>query len=218
MTRWTDANNAVAAAKTVVAMVTLCDLNFGSGTVRVHDGIGALTFNSQTYNGLGTYGTIDAVNEDVATTAKALQLTLSGVEPSLVNSAMTEDYQGKTVTLYVGLLDINTLAWIANPEIVWEGRMDYMAIDLGQGVGTIKMFCESRLQREPKVSRYTDQDQQIAHPGDNFFNLLWQIPLTTASWGQTTVTHPKNVPPPHPSPHTGVGPPKLPPWLIGGGG
>jgi hypothetical protein len=120
MTRWVSSLNDTAAGQRAVALVTLADLNFGSGTVYVNDGGTTLVYNSNTYLGVGQYGQVDAVMEDLQTTAKALQLTLSGVEPSLISSAMTEDYQGKVVTLYVGLLDVQTLALLVNPE--WCGR------------------------------------------------------------------------------------------------
>jgi hypothetical protein len=196
VTRWADSNNATAAAKAAVRMVTLADLGFQSGRISVHDGIGSLIANGRTYLGVGSFGGLDAVPEDLGGFSKQVTLTLSGVEPSLIGSAMTEDYQGKVVSLWIGLLNINSLAWIANPELLWEGRMDYMAIDLQQSTATIKMFCESRLQREPLIARYTDADQQLAYNGDNFFNLSWQIPLASANWGAISVTHPANRPPP----------------------
>ncbi len=195
MTRWVNPANATAAAQNAFGMVTLADLNFASGTVSVHDGIGPLLYNGSTYIGLGQYGAMDAILEDTSGIARTVQLTLSGVEPGLVASAMTENYQGRTVTIYVGPLDINTLSWIVSPETVWEGRMDYMTIDIQETSATIKMNCEHRLYREPLIARYTDQDQQLAHPGDNFFNLLWQIPLATATWGAVNVLHPLNKPP-----------------------
>jgi len=195
VTRWVNSANATAAAQNVFAMVTLADLNFASGTLYVHDGLGTLNFNGNAYQGLGQYGRVDAISEDLNNTAKPVQLTLSGVEPGLVSSAMTENYQGQVVTLYVGPLDVNTMQWIATPETVWEGRMDYMTIDIQESAATIRMNCEHRLNREPLIARYTDQDQQLAHSGDNFFNLLWQIPLASANWGSVNIFHPATVPP-----------------------
>jgi hypothetical protein len=198
MSRWANGANATAAAQRQVGMVMLADLNFTSGSVYVHDGFGTLVspVNSQNYEGLGQFGGVDAVVEDLTQqTAKAVALTLSGVDNSFIASAMTENYQGNLVTLYTGLLDVNSLAWYAAPEILWEGRMDYVQIDIGENRSTMKLNCESRLNREPPIARYTDQDQQLAYPGDNFFNLLWQISLGTCSWGAVNIAHPANIPP-----------------------
>ena len=195
MTRWANSVNSTAAAQTSVGMVTLADLHFDSGTIYVHDGFGPLQANGNTYLGLGSYGSMDAVVEAMDGLAKAVVLTLSGCENNLITSAMTENYQGRAVTIWIGLLDVNSLAWYANPEICWAGRMDYIQIDIGPQSSTIKLNCEGRLNREPMVARYTDQDQQLAHAGDNFFNLLWQVPLASCNWGAVNVLHPANIPP-----------------------
>lgn len=195
MTRWASTANATAAAKPAVGMVTLIDLLFGGGSVYAHDGLGTLVWNGNTYLGVGDYGSLDVIDETTETIAKSVTMKLSGVPGTILTDAMTTDYQGKQVNIWVGLLDINALTWIANPEVVWEGRMDYMAVTLGQNTAEISLVCENRLNREPQIARYTDTDQQIAHPGDTFFNLTWQIPLSIASWGAITVQHPVNVPP-----------------------
>ena len=193
MTRWVSTLNDANAATNQICLVTLAQLNFLSGTLYLNDGFGTLTWSGVPYLGLGDYGQIDAVQESTEVLAKQLILTLSGVDPSLVVSAMTENYQGRVVSLFVGLLDLNKLSWIDNPELAWEGRMDYMTVAIAQNSATISMICQNRLNRESLVSRYTDTDQQIAYPGDTFFNLIWQIPLSSATWGSVNVQHPANV-------------------------
>jgi hypothetical protein len=206
--RWVSGANATAAGIRALGMVQLADLHFDTGTLYVHDGFGTLVANGNTYSGLGNYGGIDAVGEDLSNIANPLTLTLSGVDAAYVSDVMTENVQGRMVTLYVGLFDVNAGSWYANPEISWEGRMDFPHIDIAQNQATIKVTCEHRLMREPLISRYTDQEQQIAHPNDNFFNLMWQIQLATASWGKVDISHPVNV---LPGQNGGGG-------VIGGGG
>lgn len=199
MTRWASGANATAAAQPAVGLVTLASLAFDGGTLYLNDGFAQLVnpVDGQTYSGLGDYGSLDAVEETTETIAKPLTLTLSEVPANLVADVMTEDVQGRLVTIYVGLFDVNAGTWIAPPEVVWEGRMDYITISLAQATAKIELRCENRLNREPLVARYTDQDQQIAFPGDTFFNLLWMIPNAMAGWGAVTVQYPGNVPPVH---------------------
>jgi hypothetical protein len=193
MTRWVSTLNDANASQQAIVLVTLAQINFLSGTLYVNDGFGTLSWGGNSYQGLGDYGQIDAVQESTEVVAKTLVMTLSGVSPSLVTSAMTENYQGRVVSLFAGLLDVNALSWIDNPELAWEGRMDYMNISIAQNAATIMMSCESRLNRESLVSRYTDTDQKIAFPGDTFFDLMWQIPLSAATWGSVNVQHPVNI-------------------------
>lgn len=195
MTRWASTNNAAAAGQPAAAMVTLCDLNFADGTIRVHDGFAQLSFNGNTYLGLGDYAGLDVVEETTETIAKTITLTLSGVPGALLTEAMTQNYQGRVVTLYIGLLNVNTMQWIDTPEEIWEGRMDYMTVEIQQGSASIQLRCENRLNREPLVSRYTDTDQQLAFPGDTFFDLVWMIPLASAGWGGVTIQYPATIAP-----------------------
>lgn len=190
-------NNATASQLKSLGLVVLCDLHFDSETLYVHDGFGALAANSRTYSGLGETGGVEMIGEDLSNVAQPVRLTLSGVDSSYVSDVMTENCQGRQVTLWVGMWNVNSGAWYDPPFITWEGRMDYPQIEFGDKTATIRMNCEHRLMREPCVARYTDQDQQLAHAGDSFFNLQWMIALSTASWGHVDVFHPVNQAPVH---------------------
>jgi hypothetical protein len=193
MTRWASSLNSTAAAGPGLTLVTLCILRLPSNTFYLHDGLGTLTFGGNTYSGLGDYGKIDSITETTETIAKGVIMTLSGIPSTELTDVMTEDFQGQIVTLYIGLLDSNSLAWIATPEELWEGRLDYATVDLDKNASSIAMHCENRLNKEPLVARYTDEDQQLLYPGDSFFNLVWQIPLAVAGWGQVNAIYPPNI-------------------------
>jgi hypothetical protein len=182
VTRWTSATNQTEAAKPAIYLVTLCDLAFDSGTIRVHDGVGPLSFGGNTYLGVGSYGAFDIVDEGIDNIARGVRLTLSGVEPSLISTVMTETYQGRTVTLYLGIL-AEDLTFVATPEELWSGRIDTMKITLDQSVASISVSCEYRLRKEPVIARYTDTDQRLAYSGDRFFDLTQKIPQFKATWG-----------------------------------
>ncbi|HSY05879.1 MAG TPA: hypothetical protein VK803_08020 [Steroidobacteraceae bacterium] len=195
MTRWASSNNATAAAQTAVAMVTLCELDFSDQTLYLNDSLATLITGGHTYFGVGDYAGLDLVEESTETIAKTITLSLTGVPGNLLTEAMTQNYQGRQVVISIGIVNVNTLAFIDTPEIIWEGRMDYMTVEIGQGSTSIQLRCENRLNREPLVSRMTDVDQQLAFPGDTFFDLVWMIPLASAGWGATTIQYPANVPP-----------------------
>lgn len=195
MTRWVSTNNAAAAAQQTLAMITLADLDFSDGTIRVHDGFGTVSFGGNTYQGLGDYGSLDVVEESTETIAKTITLSLTGVPGPFVTEAMTQNFQGRVVTLYIGILDVNSMQFIDTPETIWEGRMDYMTVDISENKTSLQLRCENRLNREPLVARYTDVDQRLAFPGDSFFDLVWMIPFATAGWGAVSVQYPADQPP-----------------------
>lgn len=185
MSRIVQAANETEAAKTTIRLGVLVDMDFSSGNLYLHDGIGTINFGGNNYLGVGQFGSIEgAVQDSLDVIARPIKLILSGVDSSVLTPAMTESYQGRTVTLYLAFLDSNTNALVATPETLWEGRMDYMEIELGDNTGAIKLNCEHRLRREPRIARYSDEDQQLAYSGDVFFELLPQIAGFKSKWGE----------------------------------
>ena len=187
MTRFVSSTNATEAAQPSIVMTVLVDLDFSSGNLRVHDGVGTLVMDTspqQTFLGVGQFGGIEgAVQDSLEVIARPVKLSLTGVDSSLITSAMTEDYQGRQAIIYLGFLDTTTRTFIDTPETIWEGRMDYMEVEMGRESGTIRVNCEHRLRKEPRISRYTNEDQQIAYPGDTFFKYLPNIQGFKSQWG-----------------------------------
>lgn len=189
MTRVASTTNATELAKPNIRIFVAVDLDFASGHVRAHDGVGTITFGGNTYDGIGHFGGIDIAEESISVVAKPVTLTISGVDSSLVATAITEQYQGRTATIYLGLLDLDAQQLLDTPETLWEGRMDVMTVQLGQESGSIKLNCEHRLRREPRIARYTDADQQLAYSGDVFFNLIGKIQSFKGTWGAKGVAN-----------------------------
>ena len=186
MTRFASASNALEAAKVAVQIRLMVALDFSSGFVRAHDGVGPLTFGGNTFTGVGTFGGIEAVSEDIDVVARPLRMTLSGIDSSLVTTAMTEEYQGRSATIYLAFVNPETAALVDTPETVWEGRMDSMSIEVSKGQAVINLACEPRLRREPRIARYSSEDQQLAYSTDTFFDLVLTIPTFKGFWGART--------------------------------
>lgn len=213
MSRIVSGDNAAEADKPSVYMVVLAELDFSSGVVRVHDGVGELTFAgllrmedgdnlqtevpenisleaaAETFYGVGKFGGIDIVDESIEVIARSITLTLSGVDSSLVSTTMTENYQNRSVVIYLGFLNQTDGTFIDTPEVVWEGRMNQMSLNLAKGIADIKLTCEYRLRREPRIGRFTDEDQKIFFPNDQFFDLVYAIPGFISQWGNRDASY-----------------------------
>jgi hypothetical protein len=181
--RWESNANQLAANEGRVMMVTMVYLAIPGDPLYLHDGIGRFTWNGNEWLGVGQYGTINAITESTDVIAAPVELTLSGVDSALINDAMTTQYHGEAVQVYIALFNPDTDAMVDDPEIVWEGLMDTMQIEVGPGTGQITLTCEHRLRRLPVASRYTDEDQQALYSGDRFFSRLHQIPQFRSRWG-----------------------------------
>ncbi len=184
MSRWTSGANETGAAQASVTLAVLVDLDFSSGHIRVHDGIGTLTHATYAYDGVGKFGGIELDAEDQEVAAKGCRLTLSGIPSDLVPDVLTvSDYQGRDCTLYIGLLNADTGAWIDTPEVLWSGYMDFMDLETGTDGARIVLHVEDELRREPLQAWYTDEDQQLLHSGDRFFSDLPNVEIHQAAWG-----------------------------------
>ncbi len=187
MTRFVSSTNETEAAKAHVELRIFAELDFVSGFVRVHDGIGSLTFSGNTYTGLGQFGSVELVEESTELVARGVRCRLSGVEPSYITTTMTENYQNREATFYLGMVTPGTNTLVATPEEIWSGRMDTMDIELSEGGAVITLQCEHRLRREPPAARWTNEDQQIRFTGDRGFDMLHMVGKTKAAWGEKPV-------------------------------
>jgi len=183
MSRIVSATNATEADKLSIVAVVMADLDFVSGMVRVHDGSGSLSFGGNTYSGVGQFGGIDVIDENIDIVARGIKLTLSGVDSVFVTPTMTEVYQNRDVTLYLGFVNQATGALLDTPETIWEGRMNQMSFRIDKGVANIELTCEHRLRREPRIARYSDEDQRVLFAGDRFFDLMFAIQGFVGKWG-----------------------------------
>jgi len=211
VTRIVSPDYALEAEKPSITMVCMVEVGYDSGTVRVHDGIGNLVVSelllteagepldaengdnltteaaATTFVGIGDFGGIESVEENIEVVARQVTLTCSGLDNTWITPALAEDYQNRTVTVYLGFFSPDTGALIGSPEVIWEGRINQQTITLSKGEATLSMTCEHRLRREPRIARYTNADQQIIHPGDRFFDLTHTIEGFVNRWGSRDI-------------------------------
>jgi hypothetical protein len=179
----TNVANAFAAQH--VATVTFVKLEFASGTLYLHNSIGTYTWGSQDWLGVGDLGDISEIEEGPEISPYKITLSLSGIDSTISNAALNEDYYMRPVTLYIGALDADD-DLLADPTEVWSGFMDQMNVSLGSDNGDdISLVAESELAKFDRASnlKYTDANQQAVHSGDLFFGFLKDIEGAKIQWG-----------------------------------
>lgn len=162
--------------------IILIKAEFDSGDLRFWTGYGEITFDSEVYTGSGDLVKMNRVEETQSLSANNVAFELSGVPSSLISIALTEDYQGRTVTAWFGALD-NNGSIIADPYQIFSGFMDVMNIQDDGESATITVNSESELivLKEAKERRYTPEDQKQDYPSDeglDFVPLIQDIELT----------------------------------------
>jgi hypothetical protein len=190
------ANDNALSAK-VVRPIIYARLDFSSGVQRYHTGIGPKTathpiYGSESYTGIGDFGGIQGdVVESVSGGTQVLQLRLSGVNASLVNIALVDDYYRRDAELMIGL-ENESGSLVANPEILFSGFMEYMTISLKQQTGDIVLRIEGRgsnLQRASDL-RVTDEDKQREVNGDLLAEYVYLMADLELFWGDKEFTSP----------------------------
>jgi hypothetical protein len=161
------------------------ELSFNGATVYIWTGNGSISWNSQSWSGLGSLMSI-AVAEDGATVqARGITITVSGLDATLLPDCLSDFQLGLPAIVYLGFFSGGSL--ISSPITTWSGRMDQPTIDVSGETATIAINCESRLldMNIPVDRRYTQQDQQMTWPGDLGFQFVDSIQEFTIAWGQS---------------------------------
>ena len=158
-------DTAEALAGETLAPVGLVELEFESGTMRLWDGIGTLTWNGNVFSGVGTLGQIGPVEETTENRAVGVALSLSGIPAEVLTIAHGEGWQQRAARIYYGVLDGRS--FVGEPIQVFAGLMDQMVLTEGEQA-QIKLTLESDqidLERT-KARRYTAEDQRSEYAGD----------------------------------------------------
>lgn len=165
-------------------------IDFDSGAVRLHDGWGNITWNSQTWSGIGDFGGISTVQEAPDVGPRSVTLRLSGVDSAYVASALDRtDYKGRTVEIYVGACDADG-DLVADPDLLWRGTADVASVTMDKNAAEIELQCENELADlgEPNLNRFSDEDHQLRNPGDDFFEYLPLMINRNVKWGNFAFT------------------------------
>jgi hypothetical protein len=184
MTRSLGSNFDAALTADVIRPFFAVDLNFDDGNVRVWTGYGNLTIDSETYVGAGDVMSISPFDETGEIRANGVSIGFTGLPSSLISPALSQDYQGRTMTLYFGTLDASGTI-IDTPYVAFRGQMDVMNIQESGDSAQITINGESRLidLDVPRVRRYTSEDQKIDFPNDKGLEFIADLQDKEIVWG-----------------------------------
>jgi len=166
-----------------VRVITFAMLDFASGVLRVHNGLGTYTWGGENWLGVGDFGAVSKLEEGADVSPYGIVLTLSALDSTIAGAALTEDYFRRDVEIYIGALSADDVL-LGDPLQMWSGFMDVMTISAGTESDIVSINCESELVafEESSALKYTTQSQQEAYPGDLFFDFLPKIEGAKIRW------------------------------------
>lgn len=154
-------------------------------TLYVWSGIGSVSWNGQTWLGVGDLGTISPNAEVVDVSAQGFTVTLAGANPAEVSEALAQAQRGLAGKAWLGFIDSSGNI-VADPYLSCAGRLDQPTIDPNPPTMTLSLAYESRLVdlERPRVRRFNSADQQIDFPADRGFDFVPAIQEWSGNWGR----------------------------------
>lgn len=170
---------------TQLSPILLLKAEFDSGDLRLWSGVGEKTYNSEVYTGAGNLLGISSISETTDIEARGAVFALTGIDSTLISTALSEDYQGRPITCWMGFLD-SAGAIIADPVLLFKGRMDVLQIDETGSNSSLSMQVENKLidLKRAKVRRYTSEDQKQEYPDDLGLDFVPSLQEMEIVWGK----------------------------------
>ena len=162
---------------------------FDTDDIRVWTGIDDLTISSQTYTGAGTLLSISNTEDNLELKSNGVVVALSGMDETIVNYALTENYQNRPITIFMGYVMGGTNE-VAGTLTLFKGRMTSLVINDTPEGSTVTIDAENRLVDldRPSNLRYTKESQNFLHSGDTGFNRVASLQDKQINWGKTSST------------------------------
>ena len=185
MTRTIHTNTLAKVDDEQVTMINMVQCNFASGTFYANSTAQSIVYDSNTYLGVGKIGAISEVEENTDVSAHQINLTLTGLDTTLMSESLNQNYRNRSAIIMVAFLDSSD-AVVGEPVTIFSGIMDSVQVTVGETC-TISLKVISRLQdwERTRFGRYTNEEQQELFAGDKGFEFLNQTIEKTIYWGRT---------------------------------
>mgnify|MGYP003132957622 CR=1 FL=1 len=160
---------------------------FDSGDVRVWSGDGDLSVGGENYLGVGTLLQISGAEDNLELTSTGVSVSLAGMDATVLNLALTENYQNRFLTIFLGFLSGSTDVSVGTMT-VFKGRMQSMTINDDPNGSIIQIDAENRLidLNRPSNLRYTKESQKYIDSSDSCFNRVQALADKEVIWGKSS--------------------------------
>ena len=158
---------------------------FNTDDVRLWSGIDDITIDSEAYTGAGTLLTLSETEDTSELKSTNLVVSLSGMDTTVMNYALTDNYQNRPLTLYMIFVYASTNE-VVGKMTLFKGRMTSISIKDDPNGSIITVNAENRLidLNRPSNLRYTNESQIHVATGDTSFRYVQQMQDIEVIWGQ----------------------------------
>ena len=188
----TDVSNQVNSE--LVRPVYFIEADFDGSVERLCTHHADIVMSSGTFTGAGDCLAIGSIDEPYELRNAGINITISGLDSSILNHALNTNYQDKTLPVRMGFFSTTTsntdspqlIGGSTLPPIIFVGRMDVMTITDSGTTCAISLNVENRLAdfERTNESRYTYEEQVERHANDYSLEHIIVIQKRVLPWGQ----------------------------------
>lgn len=149
-------------------------IDLPTGTIRLLDASGVVTFSAGTFTGSdpigGTLKSISVLSESMATEAPRFQIGLFPDSPGAIADLCAVNAQGSEVTVYAGIVDDATGAVLGVPEVIMHGMTDVPRLLVSPLQRYVEIDCGTvfdRMFSKSEGGRWIDGEHQSIWPGED---------------------------------------------------
>lgn len=171
-----------------ILFTVLATLDFASGAVRAHIGVGDLTIGGQTYLGTGEFSALSTITERPdGRDYTQLTVGLKGVSPTyLAQVPDRTDYFGRYASIQYVVFNRTTYLPVEPIEAaVFEGFMDFMSYERSAGSASIAVTIKhfDSIYAQSPDQWFTDEHQKALFASDAMFDQLAAMNDQEIIWG-----------------------------------
>lgn len=167
----------------VVKPAFFVKFEFPSGSTHWWTGSDSITFNADTYIGLGNITSIEMPPESQSGAAQALNFGISGLPSGNTSLALTENYQNSPVTVWLATM-ANATTISGTPYQIFHGLVDVMEMSDDGQTAAITVKTEGFAYGVgPSEQRRTEQDQKERHSNDQSLRYVAKLAEAEFLWG-----------------------------------
>ena len=169
-------------------------IGYSTDQLRIWTGYHTITIDSEDYIGGANLIDLDSVNESADLKATGIAIGLTGLDSSILSSAISQVANGVPAELYFGVLTTTgsgasaSTTVVDTPYLLFEGFLDEINISDTGATSDITFTIENKMVmlEKPIDRRYTDQDQKNLFAGDKGLEFVADIQLKAIAWGGGT--------------------------------
>lgn len=165
------------------------EAEFDSETLYLWTGDYDLSIGGNTYLGAGSLLSISNIDDTLELKSSGVSVSLAGMDSTVLNLALSENYQNRFLTIYLGYLSGGTDT-VVGTMTLFKGRMQSMSINDDPSGSIITVDAENRLidLQKPSNLRYTKASQEYVAGSttDTCFNRVQSLQDKEIIWGRSS--------------------------------